>query len=77
MNMKEQEGTEVLFHPKWNHNSYDQRDTLFPLRVKNAIFCRWLSENVKGCEKTLAARQLLTEYVSEEALEWELLKEVI
>lgn len=76
-NTKEQEGIEALFHPQWNKNSYDQRNPLFPLKVTNAIFCRWLSENVKGCEKSHAARQLLTEYMSEEALEWELLKEVI
>ena len=76
-NTKEQEGTEVLFHSQWNYNSYDQCNPLFPLSIINAVFCRWLSQNVKGCEKSHAARQLLTEYLSEEAREWELLKEVI
>lgn len=74
MNTKEQEDTEVLFHSQWNYNSYDQCNPLFPLRVTNAILCRQHSENVKGCEKSHAARQLLTEYLSE-ALEWELFKE--
>lgn len=73
-NTKEQEGTKVLFHLQWNYNSHDQCNPLFPLRVTNAILCRRHSENVKGCEKSHAARQLLTEYLSE-ALEWELFKE--
>lgn len=76
-NTKEQEDTEVVFYPQWNYNSYGQCNPLFPLRVTNAVFYRWLSENVKGCKKSHAARRLQTEYLSEEALEWEVLKEVI
>lgn len=72
MNTKEQEDAEVLFKAQWNYNSYDLCNPVFPLPVTNAIFCRWLSENVRECEKSHVARQLLTEYLSE-ALEWELL----